>query len=111
MASGASRVSGTMRCPVAPRRVWGHVQSEVGDDSMVGQAVPDDEEILTDICIVGAGPAGITIARELDSRGVRVLRRVEGILSDASSGRAVVRATVTRFTGCIDPGFGPSVAP
>ena len=32
----------------------------------------DDEEFLTDLCIVGAGPAGITIARELDTCGVRV---------------------------------------
>jgi choline dehydrogenase-like flavoprotein len=39
---------------------------------MVGEAVAHDEEILTDVCIVGAGPAGITIASELDNRGVRV---------------------------------------
>jgi choline dehydrogenase-like flavoprotein len=39
---------------------------------MASEAVADDEEIFTDICIVGAGPAGITIASELDSRGVSV---------------------------------------
>jgi choline dehydrogenase-like flavoprotein len=39
---------------------------------MAGEAVAEDEEILTDVCIVGAGPAGITIASELDNRGVRV---------------------------------------
>ena len=39
---------------------------------MVSEAVAHDEEILTDVCIVGAGPAGITIASELDNGGVRV---------------------------------------
>jgi choline dehydrogenase-like flavoprotein len=39
---------------------------------MVSQAVAHDEEILTDVCIIGAGPAGITIALELANRGVRV---------------------------------------
>jgi choline dehydrogenase-like flavoprotein len=32
----------------------------------------DSTEITTDICVIGAGPAGITIARELDGRGVDV---------------------------------------
>jgi choline dehydrogenase-like flavoprotein len=39
---------------------------------LVGEVVADDEEILTDLCVVGAGPAGITIAGELDKRGVHV---------------------------------------
>jgi choline dehydrogenase-like flavoprotein len=59
-----------------PRRLSGgrfrSKRPEVGDDSMVGKDLANDEEILTDLCIVGAGPAGITIARELDTRGIRV---------------------------------------
>jgi hypothetical protein len=38
----------------------------------------EPEEISTDLCIVGAGPAGITIARELDNSGVRVCLLVAG---------------------------------
>jgi hypothetical protein len=38
-------------------------------------------------------------------------RRVAGMWSDASSGRAVVRAMATRFTGWMDLGFEPSAAP
>jgi choline dehydrogenase-like flavoprotein len=40
---------------------------------MAAEAVAhDEEEVLTDVCIVGAGPAGVTIASELDNHGVRV---------------------------------------
>ncbi|HEX6445335.1 MAG TPA: GMC family oxidoreductase [Streptosporangiales bacterium] len=36
------------------------------------RAAACDEEVLTDICIVGAGPAGISIASELVGSGIRV---------------------------------------
>lgn len=40
---------------------------------MAAEAVADDEELLVaDVCIVGAGPAGITIASELHNSGISV---------------------------------------
>jgi choline dehydrogenase-like flavoprotein len=38
---------------------------------MVGSAT-GGQELVTDLCVVGAGPAGITIARELDGSGLDV---------------------------------------
>jgi choline dehydrogenase-like flavoprotein len=37
-----------------------------------GRAIPEDELLETDLCIIGAGPAGISIAREFIGKGLRV---------------------------------------
>ena len=37
-----------------------------------GRSIPDGERVETDLCIVGCGPAGITVAREVASAGLRV---------------------------------------
>ena len=37
-----------------------------------GRDIPTGEVIDTDVCIIGAGPAGISMAREFIGRGIRV---------------------------------------
>lgn len=114
-ANGTSRTSGSLRMPPGQRRLSGsHPESslEVGDDSMVDEAVTEGAEIVTDLCVIGAGPTGITIARELDNNGLTSAcsRPVDATSDAVSSGRAEVRATATRFIGWTAPGFEPSVA-
>jgi len=36
-------------------------------------SVPADEALVCDVCIIGCGPAGITIARELSGSGLKVI--------------------------------------
>jgi len=50
------------------------------------------DEIVTDLCIIGAGPAGITIARELSGSGIQVC------LLD-SGGRDIIRRTQRQNRG------------
>ena len=38
-----------------------------------GRTVPQDEVVRTDICVIGAGPAGIAVSRELTKAGLEVL--------------------------------------
>ncbi len=37
-----------------------------------GRRIPRDDELATDVCIVGAGATGITLARSLDLSGLNV---------------------------------------
>ncbi len=37
------------------------------------RGVPDGQVVESDICIVGGGPAGLTVARELAGRGLRIV--------------------------------------
>jgi flavin-dependent dehydrogenase len=60
-----------------------------------GRSVPTGEEVQADVCIIGAGPAGITLALEWITAGFRVCLLESG-------GRKLERS-VQRFSD------GPSV--
>ena len=51
-----------------------------------------DETVEADVCIVGAGPAGIAIARELDRHGVRVCLLEAGLRNPSSDVRPQSRS-------------------
>ena len=56
------------------------------------RGIPQDQEIETDLCIVGAGAAGITLARELSGSALRVVLLESG-------GHALEKATQTLNAG------------
>ena len=53
------------------------------------RGVPDGAVLDGDVCIIGAGPAGITLAREFDREGLRVLLLEGGGLAFDRAGQAL----------------------
>jgi choline dehydrogenase-like flavoprotein len=49
-----------------------------------GKTIPDKSEIVVDVCIIGAGPAGLTIAAALQATGLKI------IILDAGSSSAPI---------------------
>lgn len=47
-----------------------------------GNAVPAGTEIETDVCVIGTGAAGLTLARELDGSGLKILLLEAGGLNN-----------------------------
>ena len=43
------------------------------NDFIDARNIPEDQNITTDICIVGTGPAGMTLVKELKDQPFKVL--------------------------------------
>lgn len=69
-----------------------------------GRGVPAGSVLDADVCIVGAGPAGLTLAMELGERGLDVVLLEAGELGPGSSGREL-------FASEPDPDPGPDLYP
>ena len=59
------------------------------------RAVPNDSVIDCDVCIVGAGAAGITIAREFLGRSVQVVLLESGFLEPDADTQSLYAGEVT----------------
>lgn len=59
------------------------------------RTIPDGSSLEVDLCIIGAGPAGITVARELSGGGQRVALLESGPLRPEPSTEALSRGEVT----------------
>jgi NADPH-dependent 2,4-dienoyl-CoA reductase/sulfur reductase-like enzyme len=58
--------------PSAKRVTTLEVEAKMGNYGLFdARSLPDKEEIKTDLCIVGAGTAGITLARKFKDREFR----------------------------------------
>ena len=74
-----------------------------------GRRLADGTILSTDVCIVGAGPAGLVLAREfigsscdvllLDSGGLRFDRRTQALNDGPRSSAILTSASVIRATG------------
>jgi choline dehydrogenase-like flavoprotein len=73
------------------------------------QDIADGGRVECDVCIVGGGPAGITVARELETSGTRILlleagglhyrKRAQALLDGTVEGDSYPRLRDTRFAG------------
>ena len=50
-----------------------------------GRRIPADTVLLADLCIIGAGPAGQAIVRELTGSGIQILLIERGDVSDQAA--------------------------
>ena len=77
--------------PARPRRANSPMELDA-------RAVPDGSLLDADLCIVGAGPAGLTIARELCGRDVRVIVLESGGRRPDPAVQALAAGTTTDRT-------------
>jgi len=68
------------------------------------RGVRDDSELHADLCIIGAGPAGLTIARALARPGLRILLLESGGHHPDPAAQALGAGTTTDPT-YVDPGL------
>lgn len=59
------------------------------------QDLPDGHTIRADVCVVGAGAAGITIARRLSGRGLRIVLLEGGGLDASARSQSLYQGEVT----------------
>ncbi|MCO5118996.1 MAG: FAD-dependent oxidoreductase [Burkholderiaceae bacterium] len=69
-----------------------------------GREIPDGSVLDADVCIVGAGPAGLTLAQELGERGLAVVLLESGSTMAEPTARALLTAET-------DPDPGPDLYP
>ena len=69
------------------RTIAGETRSVLATLAQLPQALSADDPALADVCIVGAGPAGLTLAARLAGSGRRVLLLEAGGADETAAGR------------------------
>jgi choline dehydrogenase-like flavoprotein len=59
-----------------------------------GRSLPRDVELTGDLCIIGAGPAGITLAMELQNRGLKIILLESGGLQPDLETQALAKGEI-----------------